>query len=189
MSIPGKHLLRPSFFRTISLPVSSTIFNRTLTNKVESLPISLLLKAVILSDPTKVHLVVPAEVLPVVLDALVASIQKTFLFGLCCSIVCAISFYLVPWLPLIALQETSETRGSDSPPRLLGTPQTTSETSNRPRYPPLSTVSDKASEISLGMVNYPARCGTTWHSGIPMSFSRVEPPCGHKLDSALRYSV
>ena len=122
MRILGNHLLRSSFFSTISLPVSSTIFNRTLTNKVELLQIPLLLKAVILSDPTKVHEVVPAEALPVVLDALVASIRETFLFGLCCSIVCAISFYLVPWLPLIALQETSETRGSGSPPKLLGTP-------------------------------------------------------------------
>lgn len=188
MSIPRKHLLRSTIFRTISLPVSSTIFNRTLTHKVESLQISLLLKALILSDPTKVHEVVPAEVLPVVLEALVVSIRQTFLFGLCCSIVCAISFYLVPWLPLIALQEASETRGSGSPPRLLGTSQKILETSSLPKCPPFSTVSDKASEISLEMVNYPARC-RTWHSGIPMSFSTVEPPRGHKLDSASRYSV
>jgi hypothetical protein len=108
-------------FRTISLPVSSTIFNRILRQQVLSLDIPLLLKALVLSDPTKVQSVVPAEYRQIILDVLVYSIRKAFLFGIICSIVCAISFYFVPWAPLPSTpqrQQEGSTNIPDSPPKL-----------------------------------------------------------------------
>jgi hypothetical protein len=101
--------------------VSSTIFNRILRQQVELLDIPLLLKALVLSDPTKVRSVVPAEYRQIILDVLVYSIRKAFLFGIICSVVCAISFYFVPWAPLPSSPQTQQektTKIPDSPPKL-----------------------------------------------------------------------
>lgn len=104
---------------TISLPVSSTIFNRILRYQVEPLDIPLLLKELVLSDPTKAQSVVPAEYRQIILEVLVYSIRKAFLLGIVCSILCALSFYLVPWLPLISSPEAQQggpTNPLDLPP-------------------------------------------------------------------------
>jgi hypothetical protein len=105
-------------FRTISLPVSSTIFNRILRHQVEPLDIPLLLKELVLSDPTTAQSVVPAEYRQIILESLVYSIRKAFLLGIVCSILCALSFYLVPWLPLTSSPEAQQggpTKAPDLP--------------------------------------------------------------------------
>jgi hypothetical protein len=50
------------------------------------------------------------------------SIRKAFLLGIICSILCAILFYLVPWLPLMSSPEAQQggpTKVPDSPPELF----------------------------------------------------------------------
>jgi hypothetical protein len=87
---------------------------------MESLDIPLILKALVLSDPTKVQSVVPAEYRQITLEVLVYSIRKTFLFGIVCSIICAISFYFVPWAPLISspqVQQGGSTKIPHTPPK------------------------------------------------------------------------
>ncbi|CZR50329.1 uncharacterized protein PAC_00201 [Phialocephala subalpina] len=98
---------------TVSVPVSSTIFNRVIATQIMALDLPLVVKAAVLSDPTKAHEVVPIEYLPIVVDALVVSLKNTFIFGLSCSLICAVAFYLVPWTPLMASQNAR----SQSPPR------------------------------------------------------------------------
>ena len=178
------------FFRTISLPVSSTIFNRTLTHNIESLQISTLLKVIILLDPTKVHAVVPAEDLPVVLSALVDSIRKTFLFGLCCSITCALFFYLVPWIPLIGSQETPEYL-PETPP-IFTSPEEMSDINipdESPKLPPLLFLFDQSLESSLRSVCSSERNMTMSLSGVPISGFHVQPILSGTLRPFKRHSV
>jgi hypothetical protein len=75
------------------------------------------LKELVLSDPIKAQSVTPAEYRQIILEVLVYSIRKAFLLGIICSILCAISFYLVPWLPLISSPEAHQ-GGPTKPPVL-----------------------------------------------------------------------
>ncbi|KAH8589520.1 major facilitator superfamily domain-containing protein [Bisporella sp. PMI_857] len=146
---------------TISLPVSSTIFNRILRMRVESLDIPLIFKRLIILDPATVREFIPTEYQQIALEALVYSIRRTFLFGLTCSIVCAVSFYLVPWIPIMSVSGERQ-RGSgvpDSPPKL----------------PPLSFIQDPEAERSWRWLSNSARVMSTSRSGTPISFMSSIP--------------
>ncbi|KAL5313215.1 hypothetical protein ACEPPN_018948 [Leptodophora sp. 'Broadleaf-Isolate-01'] len=86
---------------TLSLPISSMIFNQNLIRDTLALDIPVQVKLEFLSDPTKVHSVVPAESLSAALGVLVDAIRKTFLLGLVCACVCALGTGLVPFRRLI----------------------------------------------------------------------------------------
>ncbi|KAH6699766.1 major facilitator superfamily domain-containing protein [Leptodontidium sp. MPI-SDFR-AT-0119] len=86
---------------TLSLPISSMIFNQNLFRDTLALDIPVQVKLEFLSDPTKLHSVVPAESLSAALGVLVDAIRKTFLLGLVCACVCALATGLVPFRRLI----------------------------------------------------------------------------------------
>ncbi len=94
----------------MSLPISSTIFNRNLLRDTLALNIPLQVKFEVLSDPTKIHLTVPVESLTAVLAVLVESIRKTFLLGMVCAILCALATAFVPFKSLIVEGKKPELR-------------------------------------------------------------------------------
>ncbi|KAF2490206.1 MFS general substrate transporter [Lophium mytilinum] len=139
--VPGQTLLREEFHSiangltflssmlgsSVSMPVSSTIFNQVLTKKIIALGLPAEFAAAVLHNPSRVHKDVPPDLLPQVLVAMMATIKKTFMFGFASAIACAIVFYCIPWNPLIAAmpqgeghtrnisEETGNTVGSEMP--------------------------------------------------------------------------
>jgi hypothetical protein len=156
--------------------VSSTIFNRVLRHQVESLDIPLLLKALVLSDPTKVQSVVPAEYRQIILEVLVYSIRKAFLFGIVCSIICAISFCFVPWAPLISsppAQPGRSTKIPDSPPKL----------------PLISSAPELDAENWWKLLSHSAWITSTPRSGTPVLFSSSVCEGSSRVASSSRYTM
>ncbi|KAH7417745.1 major facilitator superfamily domain-containing protein [Cadophora sp. MPI-SDFR-AT-0126] len=95
---------------TLSLPISSTVFNHNLLRETLALDIPLQVKFEVISDPTKIRSTVPAESLPAVVAVLVRSIRKTFLLGMVCAIACALATGLVPFKRLIVEDKKPEPR-------------------------------------------------------------------------------
>ena len=156
--------------------MSSTIFNRVLRHQVESLDIPLLLKALVLSDPTKVQSVVPAEYRQIILEVLVYSIRKAFLFGIVCSIICAISFCFVPWAPLISsppAQPGRSTKIPDSPPKL----------------PLISSAPELDAENWWKLLSHSAWITSTPRSGTPVLFSSSVCEGSSRVASMSRYTM
>lgn len=81
-----------------------------------SLSLSASQKDIALADPTRAYLLMPAEYVPTVINALTDSIRETFLFGLSCMVVSGVLFYFIPWTPL-ALRKSRQI------PRICLTPK------------------------------------------------------------------
>ena len=148
------------------------------------------MKTVILLDPTKVHALVPAEDLPIVLPALADSVRKTFLFGLCCSIACAIFFYLVPWIPLVASQETARTSQESS--SIFTDSQGISDASisdESPKLPPLLFLSDQTWADPFRVRYNLEESRRVSDSGDPISFVQVNDSAPSKLKLVKSHSV
>ncbi|OCK77070.1 MFS general substrate transporter [Lepidopterella palustris CBS 459.81] len=123
--VPGQTLLREEYHSiangltflssmlgaSVSMPVSSAIFNKLLSKKIIALGLPVEFAAAILHDPSRVHTDVPAYLLPQVLDAMMAVIKKTYIFGLSCGVATAIVFFFIPWNPLLSTtQDESQER-------------------------------------------------------------------------------
>jgi len=132
--VPGQTLLREEYHSisngltflssmlgsSVSMPVSSTIFNKVLTKKIIALGLPPEFAAAILHNPSRVRHDVPADVLPQVLNAMMETIKKVYLFGLAAGIAAAIVFCFLPWNPLIAaVQRDEEDHHNASPPQRL----------------------------------------------------------------------
>jgi len=114
--VPGQTLLREEYHSiangltflssmlgsSVSMPVSSTIFNQILTKKIIALGLPAEFAAAVLHNPSRIHHDVPADLLPQVLEAMMETIKKTYIFGFACAIATAIVFFILPWNPLIA---------------------------------------------------------------------------------------
>lgn len=107
----GHRFLQSS--RTLSLPISNTLFNHDLIRGTLLLSIPSQAKLAAISNPTTVHSTVSAEFLPAVLDVLANSIRKTFLLGLVCAIACAIATLFVPFKRLIVDNKKPESRDAN----------------------------------------------------------------------------
>jgi len=70
--------------------------------KIVNLAIPVEIKAEILLDPSRVRYFVPEVYMAEVIEAMVDSMHKVFLFGLACAIIAGIFFQLIPWKPLLA---------------------------------------------------------------------------------------
>jgi hypothetical protein len=103
------------------MPVSSTIFNKVLTEKIIALGLPSEFAAAVLHNPSRVHHDVPVDLLPQVLNAMMETIKKVFLFGLAAGIAAAIVFCFLPWNPLIAAVQRDERKHHHdaSPPQHL----------------------------------------------------------------------
>jgi len=89
-------------YSSVSSPISSAIFNELVKKKIINLAIPVEIKAEILLDPSRVRHFVPEEYMTEVIEAMVDSMHKVFLFGLACAIIAGIFFQLIPWKPLLA---------------------------------------------------------------------------------------
>ncbi|KAH8880114.1 MFS general substrate transporter [Thozetella sp. PMI_491] len=96
---------------TLSLPISSALFNRNLIGGLTALDVPLNVKFAVLSDPTKTLSSVPQEFIPPILQVLLDSVHITFLFGLGCAISCAILTALVPYKRLIVTENRVRVEG------------------------------------------------------------------------------
>lgn len=90
--------------RSIAVPISSALFNRAFREGIETLDVPLSVKLVAVQNITMIAENVPPEYLEPVLDLLAAAVQKTFLFGLSCAIICVLATIAIPWKPLQILQ-------------------------------------------------------------------------------------
>ena len=96
------------------------------------------------------HEFVPADDLPVIVEALVLTLREAFVFGLSCSIVSAVAFFLVPWTPLMVGQTLDE-EGSRTGPT--------------PKLPPVCFTPTRDLEIRLSLIGTDSLRGGSTRGG------------------------
>lgn len=96
----------------VAIPASSALFNQNLIEGLRSLDVPAELKLQLLSDLNDMRKLIPSEYLDSVLEVVVKAINVTFLIGLSCSIICAISVFCIPWKPVVKELEVTD-RGKE----------------------------------------------------------------------------